>query len=654
KAAAELAERLRSKLEKALAENPAQKDLILKAIEDMERAPISTIHSFCASLLREYPVEAGVDPQFTLLDEIQSGAFESQVWEHWLKKNLAHSVEPLFQFLRMGGTFEQVDELKQFLKRNRTLLSNPSPKTLPSVEPFREKWKAFLAWSHKEAAHCSDHEDTLYKPLEKFWTESQAIESLNKPSPLAGEGRVRGTQESLTHPHPDLLPSREKGKATESDSFKSEDVAFDLASLKIPKTGNKGAQKNWGKERLAEMRAGFVRLAEEHVKAFAPFKEAVLLNLVHWVGGYLTEWEAQKAQGGFLDFDDLLLKTRDLLRDHLETREGIKNRLDYLFVDEFQDTDPLQVEVVFFLSEKVGRHEKDWRKVKLEPGKLFLVGDPKQSIYRFRRADVAIYEETKERILANGGKVEVLTENFRTVGGLVEWVNGLFPTLFEGTGIGYNPLSPNRAKGKTEGSLPILWGFQVPVPEDAPGTKAYFRQQEAEWVAAFLKEKILESGWTLSDPKTHEIRKVQKGDIAILFRDLSNDNEEFWEEALRKRDLPYQIVGGKRFFNRPEIVALSTLLTCLSSPADEAVCVAVLRGPLFGFSDEALFKYRASGGAFLFQDPTSPFAKASGDREGKIEDAFKLLRNLYATTRTLGVSETLSEIYKGTNLLAVT
>ena len=124
----------------------------------------------------------------------------------------------------------------------------------------------------------------------------------------------------------------------------------------------------------------------------------------------------------------------------------------------------------------------------MEQGKLFLVGDPKQSIYRFRRADVAIYEETKERILANGGKVEVLTENFRTVGGLVDWVNGCFPTLFEGTGISYHPLSPNRKAGETEGTLPILWGLQIPVPKDEKLNKAEFRDLEAEWVANFLKE----------------------------------------------------------------------------------------------------------------------------------------------------------------------
>ncbi len=603
KAAAELAQRLRFKLEEALPKYPEQKALILKALEDMERAPISTIHSFCAGLLKDYPVEAGVDPQFALMDEVQSGAFETQTWEHWLKKNLSQPVEPLFQFLRLGGTFEHVDELKQFLKRNRTLLKTPEKQALPSVEPFRKEWKEFLIWSKQAAKDCKDHKDKLYEALETFWAESQVQES-SKP----------------------------------------EEADFNLALLDIPKVKRTGNQKAWDKAVLDEIRLRFEGLAEDHTSAFAPFREAVLLNLIHWIGGYLTEWETQKAKSGFLDFDDLLLKTRDLLRDHLDSREEIKKRFDTLFVDEFQDTDPLQVEIVFFLCELQGRHEKDWKKASLEPGKLFLVGDPKQSIYRFRRADVAIYEATKERILANGGKVEVLTENFRTVGGLVEWVNERFLPQFEGSGITYRALNASREKGKTEGTLPILWGLKVPVPEGSEDTKAFYRQQEAEWVAAYLKDQILQGGWTVADPKTHERRAVRAGDIALLFRDLSNDNEEYWEEALRKRDLPYQIIGGKRFYNRPEIVALSTLLTCLSSPADEAACVAVLRGPLFGFSDEELFLHRADKGSFLFQE----------DAKEKMGKAFKCLRDWFDATRTLGVSETLSYLYEHTNLLAIT
>ncbi len=636
KAAAELAERLRSKLEETLqpvrlaslaqGDQNQRKVLISKALEDMERAPISTIHSFCAALLREYPVEAGVDPQFTLLDEVQSRAFEAQTWEHWLKKSLSRPVEPLFHFQRLGGTFEHVDELKQFIKKNHTLLLIREKQPLPSVATFVNSWKDFMAWSRKAAKACSNHEDGLYEELEVLWTQSQTMESMD-----------------------------------------SNDLAFELAKLDVPKVKKTGSQKAWDKATLAGVRERFLRLAEDHQTAFAPFKDAVLLNLVHWIWDYFREWEEQKRKGGFLDFDDLLLKTRDLLLNHPEVREELKDRFDYLFVDEFQDTDPLQVEIVFFLCERSaslrqgsGRQAQvtDWKKIVLEPGKLFLVGDPKQSIYRFRRADVAIYEETKKRILANGGKVEVLTENFRTVGGLVEWVNGRFPSQFEGTGIQYYPLSPNRKAGKTEGTLPILWGLKIPKLTEEKPSKTFWRQWEAEWVAAFLKDHVLNGVFTVSDPKTHEKRLARKGDIAILFRDLSNDIEEAWEDSLRRRDLSYQIVGGKRFYNRPEIVALSTLLTCLSSPADEAAAVAVLRSPLFGFSDEELFLHRARGGNFQFLNPSisntpHPNPLPQGER-GNIKSAFAYLREWHQATRNLGVSDTLAEFYRRTNLLAVT
>ena len=602
KAAAELAERLRAKLEESLVKQPDHKALILQAIEDMEKAPISTIHSFCAGLLREYPVEAGVDPQFTLLDEVQSRAFEAQAWEHWLKTSLSKPVEPLFHFQRLGGAFEHLEELKQFLKRNRTLLNLESAKLLPALEPLRDQLKAFVAMTKKEAGQCAKSDDSLYKTLEGFWASWEALASLP-----------------------------------------AEDFGFELANFKIPKVGNKGAQGNWGKERLAALRDGFVKLAEDHQAALAPFKDAVVLNLVRWIWDYFTEWDEQKTKGGFLDFDDLLLKTRDLLLKHPEVREELKSRFDYLFVDEFQDTDPLQVEIVFFLGEKLRKNEKDWKKVKLEAGKLFLVGDPKQSIYRFRRADVAIYEATKERILANGGRVEVLSENFRTVSTLVEWVNGLFVTQFEGTGIQYNPLTASRKAGTTEGTLPLLWGLKIPKSPDEKPSKGALRQWEAEWTAAFLQD-LLKSGLTVSDPKTHEKRPVRPGDIALLLRDLSNDTEEAWEEALRRRGLSYQIVGGKRFYNRPEIVALSTLLTCLSSPADEAATVALLRSPIFGFSDEELFMHRAAGGSFQFQKVA----------RGKVVEAFKILREWFKATRSLAVSETLAELYLRTNLLAVT
>ena len=139
-------------------------------------------------------------------------------------------------------------------------------------------------------------------------------------------------------------------------------------------------------------------------------------------------------------------------------------------------------------------------------------------------------------------------------------------------------------------------------------------------------------------------RPVQKGDIAILFRDLSNDNEEYWEEALRKRDLSYQIVGGKRFYNRPEIVALSTLLTCLSSPADEAVAWPSCGGRFLASATRNFSSTAPLAGTFCFNRPP---------RE-KLARRLRYLREWFEATRTLGVSDTLLKLYESTNLLAVT
>ncbi len=602
KAAAELVDRLRQKLEKELVENPAKKALILQAFQDLERAPISTIHSFCAALLREYPVEAGVDPRFTILDDVQAGAFESQAWEDWLKKSLNKPVGSLFHFQRLGGTFGHLEELKSFLKRNHSLLTPPESQALPDSADFRRALKKFLQKVHPLASSCKDSSDGLFEALQQF----------------QGDCAFLGT-------------------------VSPEEMVFGLAVLEIPKTAKKGNQKNWDKTVLDNIRREFSLLSGEHEIFSAAFKNAVVLNIVHWLWDYLKEFEEKKNRQGFLDFDDLLMRTRNLLKDHPEAREELKKRLDYLLVDEFQDTDPLQVEIVFFLAEKEGKSETNWKKVKLKPGKLFLVGDPKQSIYRFRRADVEIYEETKKLVTGNGGRVELLTENFRTVGSLVDWVNARFPSLFTGTPIQYSAQNPSRREKRPPKAIPPLIGIRIAVPPDEKTAKASLRHREAEWTAAFISEKLLKGGWTLSDPKTHELRPVEPGDLAVLFRDLSNENEEFWEEAFRKRNLSYQIVGGKRFYKRPEIVALSTLLNCLSSPADEAACVAALRSSLFGFTDEKIFLHRSSGGVFQFLKPA----------QKDMEEAFSLLRDLYEKTRTLSVSETLTQFLEKTNLLAV-
>lgn len=634
KAAGELVERLRNRLEdeftskKLLAMAPAERkereQRLRDALKDLEQAQVSTIHSFCSSILREYPVEVGVDPQFAVLDQVQADALEAEAWESWLKKRLAERQEALMPFFCLGGTFKHLEELKDHLLANRSLLLPPQTAVFPDPAPALADLKRI--WADLEPLlRGVDPEDSLAKLLLPFKKEWQRV----------------------------------------LDSPESE-RAFLLAGLEAVSSNRKGNQDKWGKEKLEKARALTQQFAERLESYAAPVKDAAVTQAAAWLWDYLGQYAEAKTRQGFLDFDDLLSKTRDLLKTRFEVREELKKRYSHLFVDEFQDTDPLQVEIVFFLSElpmpradkalgttkarrspgglAAGEPAKVWQEVELQPGKLFLVGDPQQSIYRFRRADVEIYGEAKARLSACGGQVEKLTENFRTLSPIIDWVNQGFEAIFDPQLFPYNAQHASRPFEGKKGQLPPLLALTMAEPQGKPSIDD-LRRQEAETVADLI-QKLLQDKPVIVDPRSPqgEIRykTLEAGDITILFRALSN-TEEVYETALRQRGIQFQVVGGKKFYNRPEVVALETLLTCLESPADEPSLVALLRSSLFGFTDEELFLYRESGGIFHFLRAVP----------GKIGEAFKLLRTWYFGTRALTPAETLLYLYERTNLLAL-
>ncbi len=593
KAAGELIERLRIKLEKAFDDPAIDPQLIRRALQDLEQASVSTIHSFCSSILREYPVEAGVDPRFAVLDQVQADTLEIQAWEGWLKKSLEKEVEALSRFLKLGGTFSQVESLKDNLIKNRSLLTRPALPDLPDPKPvlrevsvFHHKIPAFLK-------QCKDQDDPMFQNLSAFLIQWEPF---------------RGSADPV-----------------------------EIARLELP-SSKAGADTRWEKGVIKPLKAEVKQLEESHGEFAAKVKNACLLSLVHWLWDYLGEYQTAKTRQGFLDFDDLLSKTRDLVKHLPPVRDELKKRYDRVFVDEFQDTDPLQVEIAFFLSEKKSAKATQWQDVKLESGKLFIVGDPQQSIYRFRRADVEIYQEAKQKLEISGGRVEKLTENFRTLSPIVEWVNGGFQKFFEG---GLFPYVAQQAhRPAAEGRITPLMALEMAeLPEDSKADD--FRKLEAETVASFIAQLLSEKP-IIQDPKTKVERQIRAGDIAILFRDLSN-TEEVYEEALRSRGVPFSVVGGKKFYNRPEIVALETLLSALESPADEAGLVALLRTAIFGFSDEELFLYREKGGNFQFLQSA----------EGKMGEAFLKLRKWREAIREKSSAEALLYLYQATNLLAV-
>ena len=396
---------------------------------------------------------------------------------------------------------------------------------------------------------------------------------------------------------------------------------------KTNKTAPGGTKSSWdatrgGKEELQvryqALVAAIVALREQYAASLTGLAVAVADSFSRWAGA------AQLAQGR-LDFTDLLGCLRDLLKRDRTARRALQGRLDYLLVDEFQDTDPLQSEIVFFLSEREApagessaedARADDWREVVLKAGKLFVVGDPKQSIYRFRRADIALYDKVKRCIADQPdgrGVVLAISRNFRTTPALVDWVNGVFTAVFdddqeEGRQPGYRPVEAFR---------PPADGARVAVLLGRPygngaGQADAARRDEARAVAALLARMRGDDAgrWQVQDREGHEasaglpardgaapddsepLRPLRWGDVALLFR--ATTGLETYEQALREAGVPYRVEGGKAYFERREVDDALLCLRAVDDPSDGPAIYGALHSSLFGFSDDDLFLFGAA------------------------------------------------------------
>ena len=312
----------------------------------------------------------------------------------------------------------------------------------------------------------------------------------------------------------------------------------------------------------------------------------------------VTDYEVLKAGSGQLDFLDLLVKARDLIRHDHGVRAELQQRFTHFFVDEFQDTDPLQVEILLLLAAD-DPTVSDWHLARPIPGKLFLVGDPKQSVYRFRRADIALYEEVKRRLLSFGGELLNLTTSFRAPASIQSFVNGAFaPAMPSGLGGSsqavYVPLEPFRAEITDR---PTLVALPVPSPYSDYGKIVRYRIDGSfpQAVGAFVDWLVNSSGWTV-DERGGTV-PVRPRHVAILFRQFRNFGSDVtrpYVRALEARHIPHVLVGGRSFHDREEVIAIRNALVAIEWPDDELRVFATLRGPFFAIGDEALLAFRQS------------------------------------------------------------
>lgn len=600
RAAAELKARLQDRLGEEAAEASGQEaDKIAEALYGLERMQVTTIHAFCTSILKERPVEAGIDPNFGVADELMASLISQETWDEWIARKMDGENRILRRALSVGITLDHMHELAMTISENRDVAGLLPPVELvePHVSDFIKTLKATPGWLEEAKGFCRNPDDAalcLIKDLARHVHDVESIE---------GEDRLGAY----------------------------------LFAIGMPSVGRLGNAGNWAsKDHLAEVRQKLGDLKEKHDEVKSLIVHNIIASLSRFLLEYVDSYTTAKASQGLLDFHDLLLYTRDLLKQHDHVRDYFGRRYRYLLVDEFQDTDPLQAEIIFYLAGAEPGRTEEWRESGAAPGRLFLVGDPKQSIYRFRRADIEMYAAAKATL----GKNRHLSihQNFRCAESIIDAVNSIFEDLIKVPEEGdYQPEYVALDFGRAQETQIARHGVILLYPpegasammERADGRRRY----ESRSIAALIKHVVESERWEVWDKAEERMRPIGLKDIAILMR--TQTGLEALEEALRLYNIDYRVIGGKRFFLCDEVQQLRAVLMAVDNPNDRVALVAALRSPFFGVSDEAIFTFHAKGGELDY------LVDAAGT---PLEDAFGLLRRLHEARNEISAESLLDTL----------
>lgn len=571
KAAGELKLRLRAELEKArvtVTADASRRRNVEDAIERLEEARINTIHGFCADLLRERPVEGRVDPLFEPLSESEARELYEEAFDSWLQRALQGSAEGLRRSLRRQSKDGPAERLKAagWELLNWRDFSAPWSRPVYDRTASIDKLLQQLGEFRKLTFNPSRSSSYFYRNTEIARSISERLDALEmvgvRDYDLA-EALLATLASDRDFRSPGAVPGPQYSPAATRESVESAHNAL-----------------------TADVQE-FVRIANSELAALLQGELHEAINI----------YEQLKTRSGRLDFVDLLLRARNMLRDVPLVRADFQRRFTHIFVDEFQDTDPVQAEIILLLAAS-NPAVQPWKQVVPTPGKLFIVGDPKQSIYRFRRADVGTYQDVKKLLLGCGAIELQLTTSFRSAPSIQSCINTAFgPIIVENDQTlqaGYVPLSPYRVEAASQ---PTVIALPVPEPYGKRDIAAYAIDRSLpDAVGAFVDWLIRESKWTVTETgNPNERVPISARHVCLLFRrfqDFGGDVTRPYVQALEARRILHMVVGGKSFHTREEVEAVRTALTAIEYPDDQLSVYATLRGSFFALTDESLFTYR--------------------------------------------------------------
>ncbi len=587
KAAAELKERFQLEIEKSLEDSEGdRKERFKEALMDLEQGFIGTIHSFCARLLRERPVEAGVDPAFIEMEETDDQLMQEEVWDRHVIELMTDNEKSLDFLDKLGVS---TNDLKDTYKK----LS-----LYPEVEIV------------KKEIPPPDIGDG-FSELQKFL--SYAKQHLPDRVPANGWDSLQKSIKSMLRMIKVLNPSEPK------DFFRIVGLMESDSSTNI--TQNRWPVKPLSKE---------IKSAADNLR------ENILLPLLHKWRSYrhyqlmnivepaIKRCIQKRADQSKLNFQDLLMKASELLRDNQEVREYFKKRFTHLLVDEFQDTDPIQAEIMLYLTGEDTK-EKNWQKLKPALGALFIVGDPKQSIYRFRRADIDTYNHVMDLVEKSGGKLVKLTSNFRSTDQIGSWVNPVFEGRFPAEATKYQAAWGKMHTVRESDSKHLSGVRKITIDKVYRHSSGPIADIDSERIALWIKYAI---NGNVKIDRTDEEKNLglnnnlKPEDFLILLR--NKKMIPVYASKLEKYGIPYEVSGGNAWSNAEGLSEVVKVLKAIVDPDSDIALVATLRGLFFGLSDDQLYRYKKSGGKFSFFAPIPE--KADQDVKDAFEFSYKTLQ----------------------------
>ncbi|MBI1805319.1 MAG: UvrD-helicase domain-containing protein [Ignavibacteriae bacterium] len=629
KAASELRKKVAEHIEQKI-RNPitSGERYALEYIRDqLSSANIGTIHSFCAQLLREFPVEADVDAAFIVLEGVDQQFLEQEAMRETIESILRKPEEPVerdeaLEVIRMLGQRTVQSYLAEFLRKHEHV-----DRLLQDDGWFSERKR----------------DDEILE----FWGKSVrelVVAALDDPRWIdsaqnilsVAAGKSAGQASALLGQWKSVLPYNEKVRLYQ-----------ELRSLVFTQKGTLRRDLVGSKTDVSSIRKD-EHVLSQHLKSIEFFLSAgdgenssnqillrVLRNLLKLYKKIVDRYTLKKYQSGQLDFDDLQLRTRELLQ-HAQIRERLAGKYSYIMVDEYQDTNQLQYDVLRLLTSNI------------QKGNLFIVGDPKQSIYGFRNAEVEIFEATRKDIVkANAdwqhGNI-ALAESFRLLPALVDFVNRVFSQTMGSANSGFEVCYDELIKGRTNSSEGRVEFLLISSANKEEAREADAVSVECRSIARRIVE-LVDAGCEVFGTKNEQAHPFQFKDAAILLRGRSHLRK--LEKALVECGVPYQLSGGIGFYQTQEVFDFLNYFSFLLNRDDDVALVGVLRSPFFVVSDAELFGVSLISGSESLWEKMKRYVKRSEASVG-VQRAVNTLQEDLAIANRLPIPFLVQRIFHQT------